>query len=134
METDGNISSGGFRAPRKLFDKPPLTRQNATVKAGFQTKTPRKSVMPTKSKTLITVDGAEDLPFEEPQQTQEFDANISDEDINDDETEEEESDEDREGSFRAHANDIISNEGLETARAWFACEARKFKKPKLEKK
>lgn len=44
------------------------------------------------------------------------------------------SSEDAEYEFRTHCREIMTEHGLENARAWFSIESRKFKKPKLEKK
>jgi len=43
-------------------------------------------------------------------------------------------DEDPEEEFRADVNEAIQQHGLELVRSWFNLEARKFKKPKIEKK
>jgi len=42
-------------------------------------------------------------------------------------------DEDPEVDFRAHCREVMTEHGVENARAWFSIEARKFKKPRLEK-
>lgn len=42
-------------------------------------------------------------------------------------------DEDPEVEFRAHCREVMTEHGVENARAWFSIEARKFKKPRLEK-
>lgn len=109
---------------RKGFTAPPQTPKK---NRGFAF--PR----PSESKQTVVVDAGkrslecdEELDFEELEATQVIPG--PDDEISSS------SSEDAEYEFRTHCREIMTEHGLENARAWFSIESRKFKKPKLEKK
>lgn len=133
-----DVSNRPFVAPRTVQTELPFTPVETETK-----KKKKSSSRKTKPSTSESMDADEDLEILEfPEdvtgnsltesqhamfRSEESDsASVSEGSSADEEMHEE----DPEGDFRAHCRDVIDNQGLEMAKAWFALEVMRVKKPK----
>lgn len=116
-------STGDSRLHQPFHTPRPLKRENATVHVGLPNKKEEKepsidelSQIASEYMMSNPIDDDPELTMSEEVASQ---------------SEESEDDEQR---YREHTADVIREQGLETAKAWFNLEAMKFKRPRVSKK